>query len=155
MLASVIAVGLTRDFASRRGRRIKQREQHINYLVGAYRAHCKANKQPRRYEVFALPLRLAHASVRMLDGRRAAWAERCRALRMQAFLAHERTVLGRLLGGQQRLKLHAKPLLEVPGAAKVHGADYDKRAPIRCQQRLELRRPVSIAADYARIPHRG
>ena len=44
MIAALGAVALTHNFASVRDRKNKQREQRIAYLVGAYRALCKADR---------------------------------------------------------------------------------------------------------------
>ena len=51
VIAALGAVALTHHFASVRDRKNKQREQRIAYLVGAYRALCKADNHPRLHEV--------------------------------------------------------------------------------------------------------
>jgi len=51
VVAALGAVALTHHFASLRDRKNKQREQRIAYLIGAYRALCKANNHPRLHEV--------------------------------------------------------------------------------------------------------
>ncbi|WP_137937611.1 hypothetical protein [Chitinivorax sp. B] len=48
---AIVVVALTHFFTSARDRENKRREQRISYLVGVFRALCKANNHPRLYEV--------------------------------------------------------------------------------------------------------
>jgi len=48
---ALIVVALTHLFTSARDRANKRREQRISYLVGVFRALCKANNHPRLHEV--------------------------------------------------------------------------------------------------------
>lgn len=48
---ALVVVALTHFFTSARDRANKRREQRISYLVGVFRALCKANNHPRLYEV--------------------------------------------------------------------------------------------------------
>jgi hypothetical protein len=48
---ALVVVALTHVFTSARDRENKRREQRISYLVGVFRALCKANNHPRLHEV--------------------------------------------------------------------------------------------------------
>lgn len=50
---ALIVITLTHFFTSERDRENKRREQRISYLVGVFRALCKANNHPRLHEVAA------------------------------------------------------------------------------------------------------
>jgi hypothetical protein len=48
---ALVVVALTHFFTSARDRANKRREQRISYLIGVFRALCRANNHPRLYEV--------------------------------------------------------------------------------------------------------
>lgn len=51
VIAALISLVVSHQFAAWRDRENKRREQRVNYLIGAFRSLSKANHHPRLYEI--------------------------------------------------------------------------------------------------------